>query len=139
MPAAEPEHPQDEQQDHRANKGDHHRSDDRVPADGKVDLENLGQDAADERAQDAGDEVAQQTQAMTERDPAGERSGDETHQDPDEDRVDVETDVNHFTDSLLKQTDAWPSGVSGNSSPRRGPDRRRQGGGGARRSASFDA
>ena len=50
-----------------------------------------------------GNQVTHQSQAVTQRHPAGERPRHESDQDPDEDRVHVETDVNHFTDSLLNR------------------------------------
>src|SRR5437899_2598042 len=102
-PAAEADHPQQEQKDHRAHERAHHRRDQRVAGELKVDLDDLRADAAEERAEHAGHQVAQQPKAVTKRDPAGERSGDQTDQDPDKDRVHVEADVNHFTDSLLNR------------------------------------
>jgi len=97
---AEAKHPEQEQQDHRAHERDHHSGDYRVPADLKLDTENLRQHPADECAQNSGDEVSQKTEAVPKRHPAGQGSGDQTDQDPDEDRVDVEADVNQFSDSF---------------------------------------
>src|SRR3989442_11267687 len=86
------EQPHDQEQEHRARERHDHLADDRVADDLHVDVENGRQEATEKGANDAYDDVAEQSEAVTERNAAREKAGHEPDEQPDQDRVQIEID-----------------------------------------------
>src|SRR6267378_899806 len=86
------EQPYDEEQEHRACESHDHLADDRMADDLHVDVENGRQETTYKRADDSDDDVAEQPQAVTERNAAGQKACHEPNQQPDQDRVQVQAD-----------------------------------------------
>src|SRR5579859_3486459 len=80
----------DEQQDHGADEGDEHRAQDRVPRDGNAPVEHAREKAAEKRAHDPYEHIAQHAQTMSEREMAGKKSSYKTDDDPEKKSVEVE-------------------------------------------------
>src|ERR1700730_18594036 len=84
------EQPHDKEHEHRARERHDHLADDRVADDLHVDVENGRKEATYKRADDADDDVAEQPQAVTERNAASQKARNETDQQPDQDRVQIQ-------------------------------------------------
>src|SRR2546430_694745 len=82
----------DDQKERCSYEGDDHLADDRAAGDRDMDLEELGQDAAQEGTQDAGHQITEEAKVAAEGNPAGQRAGDQADQDPDDHLVDGQAD-----------------------------------------------
>src|SRR5579872_975484 len=100
--AAEAEQPQHEEQQDRTDEGDDDLADDRAPGDRDVDLEDLGQDPAEEGADDAGDDVTEQAEVAPQRHAASQGARDEADEDPDDDLVERQAEVDRHWDGIMR-------------------------------------
>src|SRR5260221_113941 len=98
-PAQPAEEADDEEQKERADEGDDHRADDRVTDDDDRPVERAGDEASEERRHD----VAQESQVTPQRHPARQGAGDQAHQDPDDDLVQGQAQVDGHRRSVKHQ------------------------------------
>lgn len=93
----------DQKNYHRSDERDQHRGQDRMSGDDDAPMENAGQKAAHQGADDARDHVTQESQAMAQGEMAGEESSNRADQDPQQNRVEVESHICFRPPLLLKR------------------------------------
>src|SRR5581483_7876997 len=94
--ASETEDPQHEQQQNGSGEGHDGLAEDRAARYRDVDLQDLGEHAAEERPDDPGDEVAEQAEVPAHGHAARQRARDQADEDPDDHLVGAEVDVDHL-------------------------------------------
>src|SRR6266566_7905637 len=94
------EEPKNHENDHGTDERDQHRAENRMPDDRDAPVEDAGQKTAHQCTRNACDHITHNSQAMAQCQVAGEEPGHQTHQDPDQNCVEIEVEDHMYQASF---------------------------------------